>query len=170
MAVVGVSSFGLRYEWLREWQANPHGFYANYPAEDPVDHLGGQILVIDYLRENSTPGDGVFVWGACPLIYYLTGLPHPTRFVRNDPLISPWAPLAWRKEVVLGLKRSPPRFFVVARGDEEPYISFTQLDSEQYLEQLPELSAFITERYARVAIFNDFVVYGRKSAPGRGAE
>ena len=170
MAVVEFSSLQLPYEWLREWRVNHEAFYASYPAQDPVDHLDGQILVIDYLRENSTPGDGVFVWGACPLIYYLTGLPHPTRFVRNDPLMSPWAPLAWRDEVVRGLKRSPPRFFVVARGDKIPYISFTQLDSQQYLEKLPELSAFITEGYERVAIFNDFVVLRRKSAPGGGAQ
>jgi hypothetical protein len=161
VALVGYGSLGLRYEWLREWRANHEAFYANYPAQEDVDHLDGQFLVIQYLRENSAPGDAVFVWGACPLIYYLTGLHHPTRFIRNDPLMSPWAPLAWRDEVVRGLKTSPPRFFVVARGDGEPYISFTQLDSEQYLEELPELRAFISESYECAAAFTDSVVFKR---------
>jgi hypothetical protein len=161
VALIGYGSLGLRYEWLREWRANHEAFYANYPAQEDVDHLDGQFLVIQYLRENSAPGDEVFVWGACPLIYYLTGLRHPTRFVRNDPLMSPWAPLAWRDELVRGLRTSPPRFFVVARADRQPYVTLTQLDSEQYLEKLPELSAFISQSYERVADFHDFVVLKR---------
>lgn len=153
-----------RYRDLAWWCSDSRDFFARYPElRSSIEQLEGQAQVIDYLRRLSSPGDGMFVWGTAPLIYYMTGLHPPTRFVvTNHPLISPWGPLKWRDELVRDLEKSPPAFLVVARGDKVPDISLTDLDSEQYLSLYPSLSGFISGSYNRVAEFPGFVVYRRK--------
>src|SRR5712692_5155934 len=155
-----------RYRNLGTWWRNPGDFYANYPWQLTIEHLGGQMSVIHELRQESAPGDGVFVWGTDPLIYYLTQLRPPTRFISNLALISPWAPPAWREELIRDLKRSLPAFIVVARSDQVPEIAFTQLDSEQYLTVFPQLADLISGSYRLMAAFPDFVIYRRKAPPG----
>jgi len=155
-----------RYRNLGAWWRNPDEFYANYPGvQFAVEHFGGQMRVIHELRQESVPGDGVFVWGTDPLIYYLTQLRPPTRFVSNLALISPWGPPAWREELIRDLKRSLPAFIVVARRDQVPEIAFTQLDSEQYLTVFPQLADLISGSYRPMAAFPDFVIY-RQAPPG----
>lgn len=135
------------------------------------------MRVIHYLQENSAPpgrgapgakastpgGDnGVYVWGAAALIYYLTGRPSPSRFVPNFPLVAPWGPPAWRDELIADLQRSPPAFIVVAQGDQGSK-ALRPLDSEAYLKRFPALNAFISKSYERAAAFPFFVVYRRSA-------
>ena len=162
-----VKALAERYRDLTAWWRNPDGFYANYPAMQlDIEYLRGQMQVIHELRQESVPGDGVFVWGTDPLIYYLTQLRPPTRFVSNLALISPWAPPAWREELIRDLNGSLPAFIVVARRDQVPEIAFTQLDSEQYLTVFPQLADLISGSYRLMAAFPDFVIYRRKAPPG----
>ena len=76
-----------------------------------------------------------------------------------------WGPPAWREELVHDLRRSPPAFIIVARNDAIFPVTFTRLDSEQYLSVFPALNAFISDGYQRAATFPDFVVYRRKAVP-----
>jgi len=153
-----------RYRDLAWWRRDSADFFARYPAVHfVVENLEGQLQVIHALRGLSSRGDGLFVWGTAPLIYYLTGLRPPTRFaVTNHPLISPWAPAEWREELVQDLQKSPPAFLVVERGDQVPGISLTNLDSEQFLALYPRLSRFVSCSYDFMAEFRNFVVYRRK--------
>jgi hypothetical protein len=156
------------YRELAQWLRNEELFYASYPAQFPLEHLGGQMQVIHYLREKSAPGDQVFVWGAHPLIYYLSGLHSPVRFVTNFPLIATWGPPAWREELMRELERSHPAFIVVARRDQIPSVTFTNLDSEEYLKVFPELNGFISRSYQPVVQSRDFVIYHLKIPPRKG--
>lgn len=145
---------------LKEWWQDRDAFYANYPWARPISHYDGQIRVIEYLRENSTPKDGVFIWGSEPLIYFLAQRNPPTRFVSNLGLLSLWTPPAWRLELMRDLQASPPKYMIVEREDWVPMISFNFLDSEEYLQQrFPALSRFVTDRYQKVADFKAFVIY-----------
>jgi hypothetical protein len=151
----------MRYEELREWRADPEGFYSNYPRQLPFELLRGQFDVIHYLEKNAKPSDGVYVWGSNCLIYYLSGHQAPTRFVSNLGVLSLWAQPSWREELVRDLRNAQPRFIVVTRGDALPTITYVNLDSENYLTIFPKLDSFITENYKRVADFDTFVVYQR---------
>jgi hypothetical protein len=153
-----------RYRDLAWWRRDSLDFFTHYPAVHFVaENLDGELRVIRTLRSLSAPGDGMFIWGTAPLIYYMTGLRPPTRFlVTNHPLISPWGRPEWRDELVRDLEKTPPAFLVVARRDKVPDISLTDLDSEQYLSIYPSLSGFISGSYDRVAEFPGFVVYQRK--------
>lgn len=144
---------------LTDWWRDRDHFYAHYAWARPISHYDGQMRVIQFLRANSLPGDGVFVWGSEPLIYFLTQRCPPTRFVSNLGLISLWTPPAWREEAMRDLEKSPPRFIVVARDDKVPMISFNFLDSEGYLARFPALAKFVAERYHKAVDLNSFVIY-----------
>jgi hypothetical protein len=145
---------------LREWHENRDSFYANYPWARPISHYAGQMRVIQYLGEHSTPAEGVFIWGSEPLIYFLSKRNPPTRFVSNLGLMSLWTPPTWRQELLRDLDASPPRYIIVERADQVPMISFHFLDSEEYLQQrFPSLLRFVTDHYQKVADFQAFAIY-----------
>ncbi len=155
------SKLTMRYEELREWRADRKSFYSDYPRQMPFEHSHGEFQVIDYLNSNAKPTDGVYVWSFNCQIYYLTGHQPPTRFVSNLGIISLWSPPRWRGELMRDLRRSQPRFIVVARGDQLPVLTYVNLDSEKYLKTFPEFDSFITKDYKPVADFDTFVVYER---------
>jgi hypothetical protein len=150
------------YRGLAAWVRNPHDSYLSYPFQFYVEKLHDQMATIDYLRENSVPSDGVYVWGTAPLINFLTPRPSPSRFVPNHPLISPWGPARWRQDLIAELNRKPPRFIVVERNDQIPLVSFTHDDSEQCLRKYPALASFIASRYESVENLSDFEIYRRR--------
>jgi hypothetical protein len=149
-----------RYRELAAWRQNPKGFYANYPGmQFNIEHLQGEFAVIEGLQKSLKPGEGVFVWGTAPLIYFLTDRQPPTRFVSNLALISPWGPAAWRQELVHDLRTHPPAYIVVAQDDQVPEIAFTPLDSEHFLGVYNDLGAFISTHYRRIAEYPQFVLF-----------
>ena len=155
-----------RYREFYAWQANSETFYRDYPGTRfTIEHLEGQLAVIDDLQSVLKPGEGVFVWGTDPLIYYLTDRQPPTRFVSNLALVSPWGPDSWREELVHNLERARPAFIVVAQNDQVPEIAFTKLDSEKYLTVYGALRDFVAVNYTRAGEFPDFVLYRLKSDP-----
>ncbi len=101
------------------------------------------------------------------MIYFLSQRPCPTRFVSNLALMSPWGPPDWRDELVRDLEKSPPRFVVVARKDWLTSITYTHLDSEEYLRLFPQLNAFIKGHYLLVTDFDDFAVYCEEHSASR---
>jgi len=165
-----VTAIADRYRDLAWWRRDPRDFFVHYPAiRSTVENLDGQLPVIDSLRRLSRPGDGVFIWGTAPLIYYMTGLRPPTRFVSNIPLISAWGPPEWRDELVRDLKKRPPEFLVVAEDDKIPDIALNSLDSDQYLAQYPELSGFIFTNYSFTADYPHYLLYRRRRPPSKSA-
>ena len=153
----------LDYESLREWRANPEGFYTSHPWEIPFEHMGGQFQVIHYLQAQAAPSDHVFLFGGHTLICYLSGRPCVTRFVSNLGLMSLWTPSTWRQEVVNKLHEEPPSWIVVARHDALPSITFVNLSSDEYIaERYPALASFIGERYRVAADFDAFTIYRRR--------
>ncbi len=157
----------VQYKALGDWVRDRDRSYAEYPWAFPISHFQDQMRVIAYLRANSSPADQVFVWGSEPLIYFLAERRFPTRFVTNLALISPWAPSAWRTELVRDLEKTPPRFFVVARDDMVSSITYTYWDSERHLEAFPELAIFINDYYEPAEVLPFFTIYRRRNSSTR---
>jgi hypothetical protein len=157
----------MDYQDLRLWWRDRDEFYRTYRPRHYLSHIGGVTRVVDYLRANSSLPGGLFVWGTYPMIYFLSQRPCPTRFVSNLALMSPWGPPDWRDELVRDLEKSPPRFVVVARKDWLTSITYTSLDSEQYLRHFPQLNAFIKGHYLLVTDFDDFAVYCEENSASR---
>jgi len=145
---------------LGEWRRDPGTFYRNYPWARAISHYDAQMHVIQYLRQNSSPQDGVFVWGSEPLIYFLAQRNPPTRFVTNLGVISFWTPPGWRLELVRDLEAAPPQYIVVESEDWVPMLSFNFLDSAAYLQQrFPALLTLVTRRYQKVDDYQNFAIY-----------
>ena len=150
------------YQLLAFWRRNPELSYAQYWWQLPLEKLHDQMQIIDYLKDNSRPGDQVFVWGTAPLINFLTGRRSPSRFVSNLGLISTWGPDRWRQELVRDLQRARPRFVVVARHDEISTVSGTWRDSEEYLQVYPALAGLLHADYRSAENLPDFEIYRLK--------
>jgi hypothetical protein len=150
-----------RYEGLRKWWRNPEKSYGSYWWSLGIEHLGGELQAVGYLKDNSVPDDEVFVWGTAPLIYFLSGRDCPSRFVSNLGLVSDWAPAEWRDELVRTLKAKRPRFIIVERRDAIPAVSGTTLDSQEYLVRYPALARLLLQQYRRVKVFRNFTIYAR---------
>lgn len=159
-----VGAMAVDYAAIRDWVRDPDLYYATSPWSRPIDHFGDQLRVIRYIKENSAPEEGVYVWGTDPLIYFLSERRPPSRFVTNLALVSPWSPPEWRDELVRDLRKSPPRFIVVARKDEVFFITRTNRDSEQFLETYPQLAAFVSCNYKPVRSPYYLVIYRRQEA------
>jgi hypothetical protein len=151
----------MRYEHLREWRTNQQTFYADYPDQLPFEYMRAELEVIDFLKQNARPYDGLYVWGTRGVIYYLTGHIPPTRFHANLGIMSAWCPPLWREELVRDLRNTQPRFIVVARRDAIPSLTYANLDSEKFLKTLPQLETFVTSNYTPLADFDTFVIYRR---------
>lgn len=164
-----IGQLSVEYRLLREWWREGESFYLKYPWLRRIEHLPSQLDAARYLKEHSAPGDGVFIWGAHALIYFLSDRYPPTRFVSNLGLMAVWTPPAWRDELLRDLEKSPPRFIVVASKDHAPNITYHPLDSRDYLKVFPKLNAFITNSYRQVADFDAFTVYEREPLASKEA-
>jgi hypothetical protein len=151
-----------QYKSFAQWRRNAELSYAEYLWQIPLEKLHDQLAVIDFLKSNSAAGDEVYVWGTAPLINFLAQRGSPSRFVSNLALISPWGPTRWREELVQELKRTPPRFIVVARNDTITGVSYTRKDSEECLKDFPALWNFIHSRYQPAEDFRDFEIFQRE--------
>ena len=160
-----VRSLTTGYRRLGQWWRNPAQFYASDAASYPSEELKDEAEVIRFLKQNSAPGDRLYVWGTAPRIYLLTGLPFASRFIPNHALRAVWGAPEWKVELIQDLKKSPPAFVVVARNDANPGVMIIRSDSEHYLQVFPELNAFISEHYHLVTTLHDFVIYRRIMQP-----
>jgi hypothetical protein len=151
-----------QYTFAADWWRDAESSYKSYYWQLPLEKIGDQLRVVDYLKANSLPQDQVYVWGTAPLINFLPQRQNPSRFVSNLGLMSTWAPESWRQELVRTLEAKEPRYVVVERHDMLPTITFTILDSEQYLQVYPALADLLARQYETAVNYSDFEVYRLK--------
>ena len=148
-----------QYQFAADWWRDPEASYKSYYWQLPLEKIGDQMRVVDYLRAKSQPNDEVYVWGTAPLINFLPQRENPSRFVSNLGLMSLWVPERWRQELVSTLKAAHPRYIVVERNDQVPTLTFTAKDSEQYLQVYPGLAGLLQRQYRPTANYQDFEIY-----------
>jgi len=148
-----------QYSYAADWWHDPEASYKVYYWQLPLEKIGDQMRVVDYLKANSRPQDEVYVWGTAPLINFLPQRNSPSRFVSNLGLMSAWVPERWRQELVNSLKASHPRYIVVERNDPVSTLTFTTMDSEQYLQVYPGLAGILQAQYHPEANYQDFEIY-----------
>jgi hypothetical protein len=116
--------------------------------------------IVDYARERGGAGDLLFVWGVWPQTYFWLDRPLVSSFIVNSGLRATWSPPAWRDELMEDLQATPPRFFAVARGDNQPWLTGTSQTSDRYLwDEFPELRRYLESGYDQVLDNGLFVLY-----------
>jgi hypothetical protein len=132
------------------------------PGEGDYSYLG-TTWAAAYARTTMRPEEGLFVWGFEPGVYLLSGRWPPTRFHFAVPLVSPWTPAAWRRELLRDLTARPPSLVMVLRNDAIPWASGRADDSTAQLARFRELAAFIAQNYRYERRIEDFAVFRRKT-------
>lgn len=120
------------------------------------------LRAADYLRQRTTPGDSLFIWGFRPEIYYLSDLNPATRYIFQFPLVGSWYPQEWRQDNVNVLWAALPPYVLVAQGDYMPWVTGSEDDSAMLLQDYEELNDWLIYNYERDAQIGTFQVWRRK--------
>ncbi len=136
-------------------------YYATFQGGEFV--ADESLLVADYLRERTTPGDSLYIWGFRPEIYYLTGLNPATRFIFQFPLVAEWYPPEWRQENVDVLWAALPPYVLVVQADYMPWVTGSHDDSNTLLQRYTELNNWLIFNYERDTQIGNIFIWRRKS-------
>ena len=122
-----------------------------------------------YVREHTSPGDGILVWGLSPGIYALADRHPVTRFpfhkllMTNAPLSRMWPGLDDRRARFMErLRADPPVYVLVGRGDAN---GFEPEESLSSMMRFRELSDLVKRDYLVETQIGRFLVYRRTTAP-----
>ncbi len=134
-------------------------YYFNF--ERWVYSSASQWLAAEHIRKNSSPDDGLFVWGNDATIHFLADRPNPSRFNFNLPLVleGPYRG-TYQTETMEKLRQAPPKFIVVG-------LSWEGTDKGASLAKFPSFRDFLTERYALDVEFGSVHLY-RLKKPATG--
>lgn len=127
---------------------------------------GESQRVAAYLKERTTPGEALFIYGFRPEIYYLTGLQPATRFISQFPLVASWYPAGWKQENVDRLWGVLPPYVLVLRGDYMPWMTGRDADSNSLLQEDVELNNWLIYNYEKDTEIGSFLIWKRKTTPG----
>ena len=121
-----------------------------------------------WLRDHTAPGDGILVWGLSPGIYALADRHPVTRFpfhkilMTDAPLSRMWPGLDERRaRLIEGLRRDPPVYILVGRGDRN---GFEPQDSDTSMMRFRELRLMLQGEYTPDEPLGRFLVF-RRGAP-----
>ena len=115
-----------------------------------------------FIRARSKPGDGLFVWAYEPEIYLETGLLPPHSYFLHQPLITKNAPKKWRDSAWRAMKTAPPKFIVLATGDDNRWFGAPPGDSKTLWKRTAVYPHFLWN-YEFAARFGRFETYRRKA-------
>jgi hypothetical protein len=120
-----------------------------------------------WLRDHTSPSDGLLVWGLSPGIYALADRHPVTRFpfhkilMTDAPLSRMWPGLDERRARLMDrLGRDPPAYVLVGVGDRN---GFEPMDSYTSMMQLPPLRRMLQDGYTLEPPLGRFMVYRRQS-------
>jgi hypothetical protein len=149
------AKFGYHFLWNR----SPDRYYASYSIVGdgpPLYSAGDERHAAQYLKANTNPGDGVFVWGVDAAAAYLADRPTPSRFISQEPLILPGPYLKpYQAETFKNLLARPPVYIIVGRSWWHP-------DSKaQSLAKFSALSELLAQNYHLDTTFGTLDLYRR---------
>lgn len=105
------------------------------------------MRVAEYIAAHSQAGDSLLVWGFEPMINFLTGMPAPTRFGYNYPLVARQEAAftaRYRAEFLMDMRAAPPTYIVVGVGDQN---SLLKKSSRKLLDSFEGFLDFVERDY-----------------------
>jgi len=116
-----------------------------------------------YLQQHTRPDEAIYVWGYDPLVYLLTDRPFASRFIYAFPMMSTWAPPAWRQEFLDDMHAHPPIYFITQHNQGGPWITGHSIDPADYVAWFPPLQEWLLANYDLETTIGDFLIYRRRS-------
>jgi hypothetical protein len=123
-------------------------------------------VVASEATEFVKPTDAVLVWGLAPAVYVKLGCRPATRYAFHQTLLVEGSPLSnrWpgvierRAELLERMRRDPPHFVVVVRGDAS---GLEPTDSQTELHQFPELEKLLEMEYHQLCATKSYTLLVR---------
>jgi len=112
-----------------------------------------------YLRDRTSPGDTVLIWGAEPLLHFLSQRRSPTRFIFPYMLFDAHDPVhaqAQRALFLEELQQSPPAYVVLVDNDAHP---LSPGGSLALLQRFPGLQSWLDQGYKLEGQVEDYHFY-----------
>lgn len=138
----------------REAYNNQFGSYSSGPYSYLADDQ-----VARYIQARTTSHDTIYVYGYEALIYLVSGRESASRFIYVFPVISPWAPAAWRAGFVNELETKAPRYILVQSGQGAPWIDGLHEDTGEYAAHDADLQRILASRYVLETQIQAFTIY-----------
>ena len=123
--------------------------------------LSADLQVARFLDEHLATGGCTFIWGFEPAVYFLANRPPATRFISMQPLVTPWSPPEWRRELIADLDSRKPPYILALHNDAMPWVTLRPGDSAQNLADFPELTQLLATDYRPYARIEDFDIWER---------
>jgi len=171
--LLGVAVLGARdaVSWWHAYSPDAAYLAGRLPRETylrgfaPAEYAVTEEAAARYLREHSSPGDGVLVWGLSPGIYALSERPPATRYVFHKLLVTD-APVSrmWpgvderRVRFMERLRAEPPLYILIGRNDSN---GFEPSDSYATMTRFRELRDFVEQGYHPETQIGRFLVCRR---------
>ncbi len=146
-------------------QLSREEFYASpaFGRYDLGDYaVGATWEAVSEVKELCPLYGRLFVWGFEPYLYLGSDRLPASRFIYTAPLVSPWCPESWRKEIVTTLTEKPPELIVVMTEDAMPWVTGLPYDSRVALQLYPAIGELIRDRYEMAGRVEHFYFF-RKS-------
>jgi len=124
--------------------------------------LSADLQVAQFLREHMASGTPVFIWGFEPIVYFLADRPPASRFISQQPLVTPWSPPRWRDELMRDLARRKPEYILVLHNDVMPWVTMRPYDSAGELVYFPGLADVLEREYRPDVTIEDIGIYRRR--------
>lgn len=129
--------------------------------EDSFSWINGEAAG-DFIRENSKPGDRIFVWGFDGTPYFYSQRLPATGYAGNY-AAAPWFPERDRKAFEATFMKDPPVFFVVPRRQVVYPIIGTFDGPGALLAAMPALEEYFQRHYMPVAEAGPYLIYRLKA-------
>ena len=151
------SACALADRLLKGNDLNDYYMNARFSSDDfsfPAD-----MVVAKYVKDNTGPGEPIFIWGCETLVYYLADRKSASRFIHNFPFLCNWTPARFGDELLADLTRARPTRILVVRNDPAWWATGTYEDSLGRLGRYPEIEKFLADNYSFVKGFEDFIIF-----------
>jgi 4-amino-4-deoxy-L-arabinose transferase-like glycosyltransferase len=120
----------------------------------------------DFLREQTAPGEEIFVWGFEPAVYYLSDRDSASRFIYNFPLYGRFVWPEFRDTFLQEMVEHRPAMILVGQNEAIPWISGTLDDSQAAFEKFHAFRDFVSREYQPAGQVAHFIVYERQDVLG----
>jgi len=124
--------------------------------------ISADLAVASYLTAHTARGTPIFIWGFEPIVYFLADRPPASRFISQQPLVAPWSPREWRRELIAALEERRPAYVLVVHNDAMPWVTMRPYDSATELAAFPELVALLARDYQPAVRIEDFDIWQRR--------
>ncbi len=138
-------------------------YYAQFDIGTDFSRMG-TLRAASYLREHTEPDETVLIWGAEPLVHFLSERGSATKYIFSYMLVgddgSPRIK-ARRQDFLDDVRNAHPAYVVLVERDITP---LTPMGSLAQLDEFPAFKTLLETAYYRDAQVEDYVFYRRKAS------